>query len=198
MPEKQDLPSAQPDMERQFAVELRGHLLQFTTTWGLFHPKGVDVGTGLLLEHIEIAEDATCLDLGCGWGPIGLTLARLAPRGHVHLIDKDFVAVEYARRNADANGLPQARAYLSNSFSHVPEETRFDVIVSNLPAKSGSELLGHWVNESQQRLRREGVLWVVTVSGLKDYVKRVFRQTFGNYHKVKQSGTHVVACAIRS
>ena len=81
-----------------FTETLRGHCLTFHSTWGLFNPKGVDAGSRLLLERIEVPEDATCLDLGCGCGTIGLTLARLAPRGRVHLVDRDFVAVDYARQ----------------------------------------------------------------------------------------------------
>lgn len=188
---------APADQELHFETALRGHPLRIATTWGLFHPRGVDAGTELLIDRIEVAPGATCLDLGCGWGPIGLTLARLAPDGEVHLVDKDFVAVEYAARNARANGCGNARVYLSNGFSHVPDLTRFDAIASNLPAKAGGELLGHWVRTSHQRLRPGGQLWVVTVAGLKDWVKRVFREQFGNYQKVKQSHAHVVAAATR-
>jgi 16S rRNA G1207 methylase RsmC len=112
-------------------------------------------------------------------------------------VDKDFVAVDYARHNAQANGCANVRAYLSNGFHHIDADTRFDLIASNIPAKVGSELLGHWMAEAHRRLRPEGRLWVVTVAGLKDYVKRVFREQFGNYRKVKQSGTHVVAVAVR-
>ena len=184
--------------ELQFEAVVRGQNFAFTTTWGLFHPKGIDAGTSLLLERLEVPEDAACLDLGCGWGPIGVTLAHMAPSGVVHMVDKDFVAVDYAQQNAVANGCSNARAYLSNGFSHVAEYERFDLVVSNLPAKVGGELLQYWMTESHRRLHPGGALWVVTVAGLKDYVKRVFRETFGNHRKVKQSGTHVVAMATRS
>ena len=76
---------------------------------------------------------------------------------------------------------------------HVPAEQRFDLVVSNIPAKVGGQLLQYWMTETHRRLQPGGMLWVVTVAGLKDYVKRVFRETFGNHRKVKQSGTHVVA-----
>jgi 16S rRNA (guanine1207-N2)-methyltransferase len=187
---------APPAHRLQVQASLRGHDLHFDTTWGLFHPKGIDAGTRLLLERIDVDENAECLDLGCGWGPIGCTLARLTS-GAVHMVDKDFVAVDCARRNAEANGCTNARAYLSNGFHHVPEEARFDLIASNIPAKVGGELLDFWMEESHRRLRPGGTLWVVTVAGLKDYIKRVFKQSFGNHRKVKQSGTHVVAMARR-
>lgn len=181
--------------ELQVDTHVHGLNLHFTTTWGLFHPKGVDAGTALLLDQLEVSADADCLDLGCGWGPIGVALAKLAPAGQVHMVDKDFVAVEYAQRNAVDNSCGNAQAYLSNGFSHVPADQTFDLVASNIPAKVGGELLQYWIETSQERLRPGGALWVVTVAGLKDYMKRVLRATFGNHKKIKQSGTHVVSMA---
>src|SRR5262245_36195002 len=109
-----------PPREFSFTATLRGHQLTFHSTWGLFSPKAVDEGTTLLLKHLELPTDAAVLDLGCGYGPLGLTAAKLVPRGTVHLVDKDFVAVEYAHRNAQANHLPRVQAYLSNGFDQVP------------------------------------------------------------------------------
>ncbi len=181
----------------RFEADLRGHRFRFATTWGLFHPRGLDAGTALLIDRIEVAPDAACLDLGCGWGPIGCVLSKLAPEGRVALVDKDFVAVGYARRNIAANGCGNARVHLSNGFHHVGENERFDLIASNLPAKAGSELLDHWMAEASRRLRPGGALWVVTVAGLKSYVKRVFGAHFGNYRKAAQGRSHVVAVARR-
>lgn len=190
--------TAPAEHELHFEACLGGGEFRVATTWGLFHPKGVDAGTKLLLNHLEVPRDGNCLDLGCGWGPIGLALTHLAPEGHVHMVDKDFVAVEYAARNAEANGCDRAQVYLSNGFSHVPPDERFDLIVSNIPAKVGGELLGYWMTQAHSRLQPGGALWVVTVAGLKDYMKRVLRGNFGNHRKVKQSGTHVVSMAVRS
>ena len=103
----------------EFSMALRGQNLRFRSTWGLFSPEGIDEGTRLLIEELEISEDATSLDLGCGYGVIGLVMAKLAPQGRVHMVDKDFVAVEYAKKNAEANGVKNAEVYLSNGFSHV-------------------------------------------------------------------------------
>jgi 16S rRNA (guanine1207-N2)-methyltransferase len=64
----------------QLEAELRGQQLMLNSTWGLFSPREIDEGTRLLLRYVEVAPDADCLDLGCGYGPIGLTLAALARR----------------------------------------------------------------------------------------------------------------------
>ncbi|MDX1346141.1 MAG: methyltransferase, partial [Sedimenticolaceae bacterium] len=82
--------------EISFSETLKGRQLHFRSTWGLFSPKAIDEGTRLLLEHLEIEPDDRAIDLGCGYGPIGLTIAALAPLGTVRMVDKDFVAVEYA------------------------------------------------------------------------------------------------------
>ena len=180
-----------------FTATLRGHCLAFHSTWGVFNPKGVDAGSRLLVEHIEVAPNATCLDLGCGCGPIGLTLACLAPHGQVHLVDRDFIAVEYARKNAQRNRLTHCQVYLSNAFSHVPPDLRFDLVASNLPAKVGNEMLTLILSDTWNRLKPGGHFYVVTVAGLKDYIKRSFRSVFGKYEKIRQGGTYTVARAVK-
>jgi 16S rRNA (guanine1207-N2)-methyltransferase len=179
-----------------FIEKIRGHELTLHSTWGLFSPKQIDEGTSLLLKYLELTPNATVLDLGCGYGALGLAAAKLlAPEGAVDLVDKDFVAVAYAAKNATLNALTNATAYLSNGFSAVPEGRTFDVIVSNLPAKIGGELLSIFLADARARLRPRGRLYVVTISGLKDYIKRHFTDEFGNYKKLGQSKTYTVAMA---
>jgi 16S rRNA G1207 methylase RsmC len=84
---------------------------------------------------------------------------------------------------------------MSNAFSHVPQ-LRFDVIASNLPANVGKELLKIILVESKDHLKPNGKLYVVTISGLREYIKRQFSEIFGNYRKVKQGKTHTVALAV--
>jgi 16S rRNA (guanine1207-N2)-methyltransferase len=178
-----------------FPTVLKGQSLVFHSTWGLFSPKAIDEGTHLLLDYIEIAPDATILDLGCGYGPLGLTLAKLAPAGEIHLVDKDFTAVEFSAKNATANHLTNVKSYLSNGFSHVAPNQKFDLIVSNVPAKIGTELLTIFLNDAHAHLNPGGKLYIVTVSGLKEYMKRHLTLVFGNYDKLKQSKTYTAAVA---
>ena len=178
-----------------FQAELKGQMLTFHSTWGLFSPKAIDEGTHLLLDYMDVAADADILDLGCGYGPIGLTLAKLAPGGKTHLIDKDFVAVLYAQKNAEINGLANVKSYLSNGFDAVPQAQKFDIIVSNVPAKIGTELLQIFLYDAKTHLKPGGELYIVTVSGLKEYMKRHLAAVFGNYDKLKQSKTYTAATA---
>lgn len=187
------------DVERlrddiEFRATLLGRELGFHTTWGLFSPREIDEGTRLLLKHVEIEPDSDCLDLGCGYGSIGLAMAAAAPRGQTWLVDKDFVAVEYARRNARENGLRNAQAALSNGFSQV-KKSDFDVIAANLPAKTGKELLYLLLYDAREHLAPGGALWVVTLSGLRRFIARAMDEVFGNYEKVKQGRAYTVARA---
>jgi len=171
---------------------LRHQRLSFATTWGLFSPRAVDAGTLLLLDHIEVGKSDDTIDLGCGYGPIGLTLARLAPLGTSYLVDKDFVAVEYSRRNAERNHIHNVEILLSNGFDQVPDR-KFDLVVSNLPAKTGKEQYYLYFVDALQRLRPGGRCYVVTINGLRRFIARAFEQVFGNYTKVKQGKSYTVA-----
>lgn len=181
----------------EFRAELRGSQFEFRSTWGLFSPRAVDAGTQLLLRHVEVAAGDDCFDLGCGYGVIGLVLARLAPDGHTVLVDKDFVAVEYARRNAHANGIANAEVLLSNGFAQAPPGP-YDVIATNLPAKSGKELYRIMFADAAARLAPGGRFYVVSLSGLRQFVKRELQHACGNYRKLKTSGQYTLALATRA
>ena len=183
-----------PSREVEFRTELRGMPLTFSATWGLFSPKAIDAGTQLLIEHLDIQENDTCLDLGCGYGAIGITLAKCVQTATVYMADKDFVAVDYARKNVQRNRLQNCHVLLSNGFSHLPD-IQFDLIASNLPANVGKELLQIFLTDAKQHLKPDGRLYVVTISGLRAFIKRNFLSIFGNYRKIKQRHTHTVAMA---
>ena len=178
-------------------VELRESEYVFSTTWGLFSPRGIDNGTYQLLERIEINPGENCLDVGCGYGPIGIVMARLSETGKVTMVDKDFVAVEYAAKNAAANGLTNVDTMLSNGLQHLPEDARFDVIAATLPSNTGKELLDIITQEAHARLVTGGRFYVVTITGLRDYMKKTFRETFGHYKKLNQGRNHAVAMTTR-
>ena len=169
----------------------------FHSTWGLFSPREIDAGSRLLIRYMQVNETDICLDLGCGYGPIGLTMARLAPQGKVYMVDRDFVAVEYARKNAELNGVTNCEALLSNAFSHIPDDLQFDVIASNLPAHVGKELLYLILSDAKRHLKKDGRLYVVTIAGIRAFIKRNFVEVFGNYKKVKQGQNYTVALAVK-
>ena len=178
----------------RFEHELAGQTLSFRTTWGLFSPRGIDAGSELLLRHLPVKVDERALDLGCGYGPLGLSIARRAPQGHCLMIDKDFVAVEYANKNAELNHISNAHAILSNGLNEVPEQS-FTLAVTNLPAKTGKEHYYLFFNDIYDRLEPGGRFYVVVISGLRLFIKRSFMEIFGNHTKIKQGKVYTVAMA---
>lgn len=179
----------------RFTHTLREQALQFQTTWGLFSPEHIDDGTQLLLDYIETRPTDDCLDIGCGYGPLGMTLARLAPEGQTLMLDKDFVAIDYANRNVELNRIPNARAQLSNGFSTVPKDARFDIVVSNLPAKASKEQHYLFLFDTYTHLKPGGLFYVVTINGLREFMGRTMKEVFGNYDKLKQGKVYTVAVA---
>ena len=177
-----------------FSDTLLGHRLNFHTTWGLFSPRAIDEGTRLLLEHLEVRPDDRAIDLGCGYGPLGLAIARSAPEGSCLMVDKDFVAVEYANGNARRNRIMNAQAMLSDGLRHVPEQT-FTLAVSNLPAKTSKEHYYLFFHDIHDRLDPGGRFYVVVISGLREFIARAFVEVFGNHRKVKQGRQYTVALA---
>ncbi|RDX36299.1 methyltransferase domain-containing protein [Kangiella sp. HD9-110m-PIT-SAG07] len=186
------------ELKKDLTVEdtLNDFPMSFDTTWGIFSPRSIDVGSIMLLKYLEVEPQDKCLDLGCGYGVLGLTMAKMAPQGEVLMVDKDYVAVNYANKNAKKNQAPNASARLSNGFSEVSDKG-YNVIVSNIPAKVGNELLYIFLNDAYERLAPGGRFYVVTITGLRDFMKRAFKEVFGNYKKHKQGPAYTVASAVK-
>lgn len=176
----------------KFKTELQGESLSFETTYGIFSPKEIDQGTKLLLRYLQVEDEFDCLDLGCGYGPVGIWMAKKAKNGQVIMLDKDFVAIDYANRNAKNNKVNNATALLSNGFSAL-EEQKFDLIVSNIPAKVGNEMLYLFLYDAFHHLKPGGKFVVVTVNGLRHFCKRTFNEVFGNYKKIKQGQAYTIS-----
>lgn len=179
-----------------FSDTLLGHPLTFHTTWGLFSPKAIDDGSRLLLEHLEVKPDDRALDLGCGYGALGLAIAKAAPQGHCTLVDKDFVAVEYAKKNARLNGIDNVEVLLSNGLQHLPPR-HFSLAVTNLPAKANKEHYYLFFHDIHERLETGGRFYIVVISGLRQFIARAFEEVFGNHTKIKQGKAYTVALATK-
>jgi len=189
-----DLKNYNQKIRQDLSIEHRG--LRFYTTWGLFSPRAIDDGSRLLLDFLELETTDDCLDLGCGYGVLGLCMAKLAPNGHTLMVDKDFVAVDYAEKNRVHNRIDNASCILSNGFAQIPRQ-QFDVIVSNIPAKVGKEMLYIYLFDALEYLKPGGSFYIVTITGLRQFFKRGFSEVFGHYEKIKQGKTYTVARAIK-
>lgn len=156
--------SAAPTSERNpqtWTFTLRGHEFRFTTDSGVFSKRGVDFGTQLLIETFEEPEVAgDLLDVGCGYGPIGLALAKSFPNRLVQMIDVNERALELARENKRANHIDNVRIYQSDLFSEVGEQ-RFAAVVTNPPIRAGKRVVHAIFEQSRDHLLDGGELWVV-------------------------------------
>ena len=195
MLEKKQLSEYRKDIK--FSSTLSGYTFKFCSTWGIFSPREIDAGTQLLMKYIKIEADDDCFDLGCGYGPVGLTMAKLAPKGKTLLVDKDFMSIEYSNKNASLNGIDNAKAMLSNGFQHIEKNARFNVIASNVPAKVGKEMMSLMLHDAHHHLKENGTLYLVTVNGLRQYMKRNLKEIFNNYKKIKQGKTYTVHMAYK-
>jgi len=187
------------DMEIRTSLMNKG--FTFKTTWGLFCPEEIDVGTKLLLKAISedenvlktlVGNEPEVLDIGCGYGPIGIAIAKAFPTTSVDLIDKDFVAVEYSKKNAIENNTLNVSAFLSNGFSHVPADKKYSLIVSNLPAKVSKEFFWILFGETFDHLETDGYFVVVVIKQLEIMARKNFNTLFGNSEVIARDKTYSV------
>lgn len=146
---------------RTWDVRLRGIALRLTSDEGVFSKRGVDPGSRLLVEYFRFPEmSGPLLDVGCGYGPIGLTLAKADPSRRVEMVDVNKRAVDLAARNAEQNGVYNAAAYESDLFNDV-ESPEYAAIVTNPPIRAGKNVVHRLFEQSYVHLMSGGSFWVV-------------------------------------
>ncbi len=155
-----------------FAIGGRG--LRFRLSQTLFSSHGIDVGTEFLLRTLRETGSRfeKVLDLGCGYGPIGITLKTLNPGAALHMSDRDALAVRYACENALLNGIDDAQAYPSLGFDDVRDRD-FDLIAANIAGKAGERVIASWLRDAPLFLRDGGQVGIVVVSPLEPFVTEV-------------------------
>jgi len=147
--------------DRQAVEEtLRGRMLKFVTDAGVFSKRGIDFGSRLLIETMELAPNAHVLDVGCGYGPIGLSAALLCPGGKVTMVDINERAIVLSRENAAVNGIANVEVLQSDALAAVKGRT-FDAVLTNPPIRAGKETVHRIFAEAFDVLRPGGALWVV-------------------------------------
>jgi len=124
---------------KEITVELDGQKLSLQTAGGIFSPDRLDLGTEVLLEHLDEApKSGNLLDVGCGWGPIALSLAMRAPKATVWAIDVNERSLQLARINAERLGIKNIKVCRPED---VPADLQFEGIWSNPPIRVGKEEL---------------------------------------------------------
>ncbi|NBI30341.1 class I SAM-dependent methyltransferase [Chengkuizengella sp. YPA3-1-1] len=142
-------------------VSLRSKEFKFYTDAGVFSKNMIDFGSKLLIEHMNIPSDSKILDVGCGYGPIGICAASLEKTSEVTLIDVNQRAIELASENAKLNEISNIKLLQSDIYSSLENNEKFDVILTNPPIRAGKEVVYSIFSGAAQRLKDGGSLWVV-------------------------------------
>jgi len=146
---------------RHWNFTLLGHNFRFETDAGVFSKSEVDFGSRVLIDAFEAPDlEGPILDIGCGYGPIGLSIAKANERRTVHLVDVNTRAIQLAEKNAAANGIQNVRIYESDGLSAV-DTANFAAIITNPPIRAGKETIFRFYNESYEKLVSKGELWIV-------------------------------------
>lgn len=164
-----------PYYKKIVQYKLDDYNFQFKVSQDLFSSLEVDHGTQRLLRTLlfeQITQYKKVLDLGCGYGPIGIVMKKMYPQAEVHMADRDALAVAYARENAELNNISENLfCYGSLGYDNV-KDTDFDVIVSNIPAKVGEQVLTHMIKDAKYHLAKNGKVIIVVIDAINDYINK--------------------------
>ena len=197
-PEQDHLSHLREQLSQQpeIPIDVPGWQLVLRSRHGLFSGRSLDEGTALLLRELEALEPTPrVLDLGCGYGAIGLTLAARWPASRIDMVDTDMRAVEASAENIERNRLDNATVMLSDGIRQLPDAPlSYDLVVSNLPAQAGNDAIDQLLLDAHDALREDGSLAVVAVNGLRRYLQRRLAGIFGKtqVRKVRQGPRHTV------
>ncbi|WP_336645295.1 class I SAM-dependent methyltransferase [Microbacterium sp. USHLN186] len=173
---------------RTITVTLAGRSHEVTTAGGVFSPDRLDTGTAVLFANMApLPPSGDFLDLGCGWGPISLTMALSAPRATVWAVDVNERALDLTRRNAESLGLTNVNAVTPDD---VPDEVRFTTIRSNPPIRVGKTELHGMLERWVPRLDERSDAWLVVQRNLgSDSLQRWMSQVFAPDCTVTRAAT---------
>ncbi len=186
--------------ERQIVYSLEDREFRFWTDHGVFSMERVDHGSDILIRAVRREEpclSGEVVDLGCGYGPIGISLATLNPLARFRLIDVNDRAMDLARRNAMENGVEErvlvgtAQTVLSGSA---------DAVITNPPIRAGKAVIYDLFRQAHEWLKPGGRLYVVIRKnqGAPSAAKEL-ETIFGDCETVaRQSGFHVLRCQKRA
>ncbi|HEV7564726.1 MAG TPA: methyltransferase [Microbacteriaceae bacterium] len=173
---------------RKVTVRLAGQSYELTTANGIFSPERIDTGTQVLLASTPAPPPGgDILDLGCGWGPIALTLAIESPHSTVWAVDINERALELVRINARTLGLSNINAVLPED---VPADVAFTTIWSNPPIRVGKNELHGLLEKWLPRLQPDSDAWLVVQRNLgSDSLHRWLQTTFASDLTVTRAAT---------
>lgn len=152
---------------QDFTCQILGHMLNFKTDSGVFSRSALDFGSRTLLECLPIGEVADLgsgfrlLDLGCGYGPVGISLGKCLPKAEIDLVDINERAVTLARENASRNAVKNLAFYVGDAYAALPNEARYDWVITNPPIRAGKQVVQAFIRGAFSVLKPDGTLFLV-------------------------------------
>lgn len=140
---------------RELRFLYRGEILVFEVDAGVFASSGLDPGTALLIESLDPSPGDSILDLGCGWGAVGVAAGKAAPQGRVVLVDVNRRAAALARANLRNNDVANGEVRVGHLFDRVAGE-RFDLLATNPPYRAGRPTILRLLEEAPAHLAVPG------------------------------------------
>ena len=186
-------PDAKHDIH-ELKVELLGQQMTFLTDAGVFSKKMIDYGSRVLLSALEFNKKETLLDVGRGYGTLGLTLAK-AQELEVTLVDINQRALDLARKNADVNQV-SADIFQSNVYEHVTGQ--FHHIISNPPIRAGKQVVHEVISGSYDHLLADGDLTIVIQKKQgAPSAKAKMEEVFGNCETLKKDKGYYILRSVK-
>ena len=175
----------------------RGERLRFVTDAGVFSKGEVDNGTRLLLEALPEQMSGEILDLGCGWGVIGISIAKKWPECRVTMADVNLRALELSRENAKKNRV-ETECIESDGMAALAGRT-FDAVVTNPPIRAGKQVIYQMFADAAKSLKPGGVLYLVIrkQQGAESCIKYL-KTIYGEVEKLDRSGGFWVIKGIKN
>jgi 16S rRNA G1207 methylase RsmC len=178
---------------------LRGKTFEFLTGSSVFSVKRVDPGTRVLIENMVLPREGCVLDMGCGYGAVGIAAAKLNPSLRVTMTDVNHRAVLLSRKNIEKNHVHNANVYQGNLYEPVMH-LRFNTVLSNPPVSAGMETVEAIIRGAPKVMAENGTLQIVIRSKIgKKTLPEAFRETYGNFEVLAiESGYRVLSAKKQS
>lgn len=193
--------SKNPDVKsepKQWRTNLRGTSFVFVTDAGVFSKGEVDFGSRLLIDTFRAPDvEGDILDVGCGYGPVGLSIASLLKERTIQMVDVNERALALSRTNSQKNNIENVVIYASDALDEV-ETKEFASILTNPPIRAGKETVFKIYDQAYEHLAMGGDLWVVIQKkqGGPSTIARL-EELFGNAEIVEKSKGYYIIKSIK-
>ena len=193
-------PTSQHD-EHIIDYQVSGIDLKFTTDAGVFSKLRVDYGSGVLIKKMVdvVFPQNDILDVGTGYGPIGLFAAKFWPKQTVEMIDVNERGLDLAKKNAEINHVNNVAIFSSDVYSNIASAKKYGLILTNPPIRAGKKVVSNILSGAKNHLVSEGVLLVVIQKKQGEpSARKLLTKTFGNCTILKRDKGYYVLQAVNN